>query len=162
MYKPSTSQVPVNEAYTRANRVERKPKHQIFRTIASIDRHNFSNLHTQVTHEPITNPNDRVEELSIRPRLALKDQERMVRSIAQGLLLPDMVRQDPLLHHTVGEEIDHILRGCKATASMLEVVRDVEFRIEVGGKCCGSSCSRSNHWSLELAYAPSIWTEDSS
>jgi hypothetical protein len=28
---------------------------------------------------------------------------------------------------------------------MLEVVHDVEFRIEIGGKGCCSSCSRSYH-----------------
>jgi hypothetical protein len=160
MHKPSTCQVPVDKAHDRANRVERKPKHEIFRTITPIDRHNFSNLDTQVIHEPIANPDDRVEELSIRPCLALKDQEGMVWSIAQGLLLPDMVCQDSLLHHTVSDEIDHILRGCKTTASMLEVVHNVEFRVEVGGKRCCSSCSRSYHWSLESAYASLVCIED--
>lgn len=143
--KSSSHQVPIDVAYTRANRVQCKPEHQVLRTVPSINGDHFSNLHAQVVHEPIAHPGDCLEELSVRPCLTLKDQEWVVRSIAQSLVFQDVVRKDSLLHDPVSHKIENIWRRSKTTAGMLQIVYDVELRVEVGGECRCASCSCSDH-----------------
>lgn len=145
MHQSSSSQVPINIADARANCIQRKPKHQILWAIASVNRDNFFRLYAQIIHKPIAHPDDGIEELFVRPRFAFEDQEGVVWLVAQGLVFPDMVNQDPLLNHSIGHIVEHILCGRKATASMSQVVYDMMFRVQVGSQGCCASRSCSDH-----------------
>src|SRR4051812_38178874 len=63
-----------------------------------------------------------------------------------------MICQDPLLHCPIGHVFEHILGGCKATTSIFQVVYNVEFRVQVGGKGSCACCSRSDHWNSSVSF----------
>jgi hypothetical protein len=61
------------------------------------------------------------------------------------MFFEDMVGQDALADGTVGHEVDDCLRRAQPAASVFEVVRDVEFSVEVCGESRSTGCS-SDDW----------------
>ena len=57
------------------------------------------------------------------------------------LVFEDMVREGAFSNCAIGHEVDDILRRRETAAGMLEVVGDMVFRVEVGGKGCCACCS---------------------
>ena len=64
----------------------------------------------------------------------------MVRLFAH-LVFEDMVCEGAFANRAIGHEVDDILRRRETAAGMLEVVGDMVFRVEVGGKGCCACCS---------------------
>lgn len=61
-----------------------------------------------------------------------------------GLVLEDMIVEDAFSDNAIGDEVGDILCRREAAASVLDVVDDVVFRIEVGCESCCARCSGDN------------------
>ena len=144
MYQARPGQVPVNKACHCSNSIEGKPEHQVLWAVPTIDGNYLVDTDTQIIHKPVPNTCDAVEELSICPCLAFEDEEWAVWLVAEGVVFEDVVGQNTLAHDTVGYEVHDFFRGSEPTASMLEVVGNVEFGVEVGRERRCAGCSGEN------------------
>ena len=79
MHESISSQVPVHITRHRSNTIQRKPKHVILRTIPTVHSHDLSLFHAQLFDQPVANTRDALEELAVRPRFVLEDEEGVVR-----------------------------------------------------------------------------------
>lgn len=136
VHQALTRQIPIHETRNSPNRIQRKPQHQILRTIPPINRHHLPHLNPKLINQPIPNFRDAIEELAIRPRLAFEDEERVVGLFLKRVVLQDVVGEHALLEYARGEEVGV---GFGDAAVAAEVVGDVEFCVEVSCDC-GEAC----------------------
>lgn len=69
----------IDKTDTRPDSLQRKPQHQIFRTIRPIQRNHLVPFNPQTFHQPIAHALQLRKELPIRPRPAIVVEEGPVR-----------------------------------------------------------------------------------
>ena len=153
MYQARPGQVPVNKARHCSNSIEGKPQHQVLWTVPTINGNYLVDTDTQIIHEPVPNSYDAVEELPVCPCLAFEDEEWAIWLVAESVVFEDVVGKDALAYDTVGYEVHDFFRRSEPTASMLEVVGDVELRIEVGRERRCAGCSSKNGYFSALGFS---------
>jgi hypothetical protein len=85
MYQRLIRQVAVDKRNAGPDSVQRKPKHQVFGAVGSVNCNQLSFSDTQVIHEPVADSLQVVEELLVRPRSTLEHKKYVVWQISYSM-----------------------------------------------------------------------------
>ena len=105
MHKRIASKVTIDERNTRPDRLQRKPKHEILRTIRTINGDRLATLHPEIVNQPIPSPLDIVVELPVCPRPTLELQEQIRRLGTECVVFDEVVDSQSFLFVLLGNEL---------------------------------------------------------